>query len=298
MSERRPEVLREFLVHLVAVRGLSRRTVEAYGRDLGALEAWLTKEGRGSLASIREDDVQSWLRGARLSGAAASTRSRRLSAIKAFVRYLREEGRLSEDPLLRVHAPRQRRPLPKTLSENEVEALLAAPDLAKPRGQRDRAMLEVLYATGLRVSELVDLRTGQLELRRGLVRVLGKGRKERIVPLGTAAIQALGDYMGGARAALGAAGDVVFPGRGGRPMTRQAFWARLRRLALDAGLDPRRLSPHVLRHSFATHLVEHGADLRSVQTLLGHSDISTTEIYTHVARERLRRLYDVHHPRA
>ena len=180
-----------------------------------------------------------------------------------------------------------------------MERLLAAPDTRPSRGLRDRAMLEVLYACGLRVSELVSLRVGQLELRRGLLRVQGKGGRERLVPLGSKAAEALEVYLEAGRGALvKGRSEVVFPGRRGQPLTRQAFWALIRRLGLRAGISPARLSPHVVRHSFATHLVERGADLRTVQLLLGHRDISTTEIYTHVARERLRRLYDEHHPRA
>jgi integrase/recombinase XerD len=287
-----------FVAHLVAERGLARQTVEAYRRDLGDLGAWLARRGQRDLAAVTEQQLEGWLRAGRAAGLSAATRSRRLSAVRSFLRFLRDEEHRADDPSARLVRPARRRPLPRVLSAPEVEALLAAPEPGTPRGLRDRAMLEVVYASGLRVSELVGLRTGQLDLRRGLVRVVGKGRRERLVPLGSAALRALDTYLREGRAAFRPRGDVLFPGRGGQPMARQSFWARLRVLARRAGIDPGRLSPHVLRHSFATHLVEHGADLRTVQTLLGHRDISTTEIYTHVARERLRRLYDDHHPRA
>ncbi len=301
MTELRPadrESIGEFLDHLAAVRGLSPRTVEAYRRDLEAFSAWLARHGRGRLGALEEAAIRDWLREAGLCGLAPATRARRLSAIRTYAGWLRRRGEITEDPAARLDAPRRRRALPRVLGEREVEALLEAPDTATPRGLRDRAMLELLYATGLRVSELVGLTTGALDLRRGLVRVLGKGRRERIVPLGARALEALAAYLERGRPELHPAGDVLFPGRGGTALSRQAFWARLKRLALAASIEPSRISPHVVRHSFATHLVAHGADLRTVQQLLGHRDISTTEIYTHVARERLRRLYDEHHPRA
>ena len=301
VSEPRPEdreSIEEFLDHLAAVRGLSPRTIEAYRRDLEAFSVWLVRCGRCRLGALDEAAIRDWLREAGLRGLAPATRARRLSALRSYAGWLRHRGEIADDPAARLDAPRQRRSLPRVLAEREVEALLDAPDTGTPRGLRDRAMLELLYATGLRVSELVGLTTGALDLRRGLVRVIGKGRRERIVPLGTRALGALVAYLERGRPALHPTGDVLFPGRRGAPLTRQAFWARLKRLALDAAIEPSRISPHVVRHSFATHLVAHGADLRTVQQLLGHRDISTTEIYTHVARERLRRLYDEHHPRA
>jgi integrase/recombinase XerD len=294
-----PKVV-EFLEYLAAVRNLSPRTIEAYRRDLAALEAFLKRRSDGRAPSeAREQDVEAWLASERAMGLAASTRARRLAAVRALYRFLRDEGGRRDDPAEGVQGPRRRRPLPRVLAADEVDRLLAAPDGRTPRGLRDRAMLEILYACGLRVSELVSLRVGQLELRRGLVRVRGKGGRERLVPLGRKAAEALEAYLEAGRGALiRGRSDVLFPGRGGRALTRQAFWALIRRLGLRAGISPARLSPHVVRHSFATHLVERGADLRTVQQLLGHRDISTTEIYTHVARERLRRLYDEHHPRA
>lgn len=299
--------LERYLAHLVAVRGLSRRTVDAYRRDLQDLAAWLARGeppkdddaiGTARLEVIAESDIEGWLRASRAAGLSPATRARRLAAVRGFMRFLRQSGAREDDPAVRVAAPKRRRPLPRVLAEREVEALLASPDLRDPRGRRDRAMLELLYATGLRVSELCTLRLRQVDLRRGLVRVIGKGSRERVVPVGSKALAALKDYLDDGRATLAPDGETLFPGRGGRPMTRQAFFLNVRRLACGAGIDPSRISPHVVRHSFATHLVEHGADLRTVQVLLGHRDISTTEIYTHVARERLRALYDEHHPRS
>lgn len=287
-----------FLEHLLAVRGLSTRTVEAYGRDLAALAGFLALASDAELAGVTEEQLTAWLRAQKAAGLAPATRARRLAAVRAYLRYLREEEVREDDPGLRLATPRRRRPLPRVLSEEEVSRLLASPEQETPRGLRDRAMLELLYATGLRVSELCGLRVAQLELRRGVVRVVGKGNRERLVPIGGAALSALRTYLERGRPQLHPRGDTLFPGRGGRPMTRQNFWIQVRRHGSDAGIDAARLSPHVVRHSFATHLVEHGADLRTVQLLLGHRDISTTEIYTHVARERLRQLYDAHHPRA
>lgn len=290
--------LEAFLDYLTAERRLSPRTVEAYRRDLSRLFSFLTHRGGKGLGQVQEEDLRAWLREERSAGLSVATRGRRLSAVRAFLRFLREEGDREDDPARRLEAPRRRRPLPRVLSEPEVNALLASPGDGSPRALRERAMLELLYATGLRVSELCGMTLRNLDLRRGLVRVMGKGNRERVVPMGRKALAALKDYLDQGRPALKPRGDSLFPGPSGRPLTRQAFWIQLRALAKRVGIDPERLSPHVVRHSFATHLVEHGADLRSVQLLLGHRDISTTEIYTHVARERLRQLYDAHHPRA
>jgi integrase/recombinase XerD len=294
-----PDVL-AFLDHLAAVRNLSPRTIDAYRRDLSALSAFLRRRpGAPAPARASEDDLEAWLAAERSAGLSEATRARRLAAARSFFRFLRDDGARADDPAEGVEGPRRRRPLPRVLAAEEVERLLAAPDPRTARGLRDRAMLEILYACGLRVSELVALRVGQLDLRRGLVRVSGKGGRERWVPLGGKAVQALEGYLRDGRDALATGRcETVFPGRRGGPLTRQAFWALIRRLGAQVGISPSRLSPHVVRHSFATHLVERGADLRTVQQLLGHRDISTTEIYTHVARERLRRLYDEHHPRA
>ncbi|MFN7965139.1 MAG: site-specific tyrosine recombinase XerD [Acidobacteriota bacterium] len=297
MTQARSARLLEFLEHLVAVRGLSARTIDAYRRDLDDLAAYLTQHADGPIERLNESQIEGWLRAGKVAGLSAATRARRLSAVRSFLRYLREEETRPDDPSQRVVAPRRRRPLPRVLSEVDVEGLLAVRGDG-PRELRDHAMLEVLYATGLRVTELVSLKSTQVDRRRGLIRVVGKGNSERVVPLGRAALAALERYLDEARPKLAAKTDALFPGRSGKPLTRQMFWMLLRRRAVQAGISADRLSPHVLRHSFATHLVEHGADLRTVQVLLGHRDISTTEIYTHVARERLRQLYDHHHPRA
>jgi integrase/recombinase XerD len=231
--------------------------------------------------------------------AKATSVARRLSSVRRFYALQLQQGALRADPTLRVQAPKLPRRLPKNLSEAKVEALLAAPDTKTTLGLRDRAMLETLYATGLRVSELVGLTMAQVSLDMGVVRVLGKGSKERLVPLGEEAISWLKRYLAGSRPALagGVKSTSVFVTARGGPLTRQAFWALLKRLGVKAGIPATSLSPHVLRHAFATHLLNHGADLRVVQLLLGHADIATTTIYTHVARERLKRLHAEHHPR-
>ncbi|UWN51425.1 Tyrosine recombinase XerD [Alcanivorax sp. ALC70] len=250
----------------------------------------------GGLARCQRLDVLEYL--ADRVGVSARSVARQLSAMKSFFRWMKREGRLQEDPTLNVDRPRTGRPLPKTLSEADVEALLAAPDLDDALGLRDRAMLEVLYACGLRVSELVGLTLSQVNPRQGLVRVVGKGDKERLVPLGEEALYWLERYLRDSRPALlGADREVLFPSRRGTRMTRQTFWHRIKQLAVRAGVQ-KSLSPHTLRHAFATHLLNHGADLRVVQLLLGHSDLSTTQIYTHVAQHRLREVYERHHPRS
>ncbi|MCC4308065.1 site-specific tyrosine recombinase XerD [Alcanivorax marinus] len=276
-------------------RGLSRHTLESYGRDLRQFGQWLAARG-GGLACCQRLDVLEYL--AERVGISARSLARQLSAMKSFFRWMKRENRIAEDPTLNVARPRLGRPLPKTLSEDEVEALLAAPDLDDPLGLRDRAMLEVLYAAGLRVSELVGLTLSQVNTRQGLVRVVGKGDKERLVPLGEEALHWLARYLRDGRPALlGEDREVLFPGRRGTRMTRQTFWHRIKQLAVRAGVQ-KPLSPHTLRHAFATHLLNHGADLRVVQLLLGHSDLSTTQIYTHVAQHRLREVYEAHHPRS
>ena len=248
------------------------------------------------LSQSRPEDILGYL--ASLNNKSARTSARRLSSLRRFFQYLAREGHINHDPSVRIAAPRIGRPLPKSLTEAEVEGLLDAPDTSTAIGLRDRAMLEVLYATGLRVSELVSLQLGQVNLRQGVVRVIGKGNKERLVPLGEEAVDWLEKFIRQGRAELlrGPPVATLFPSRRGRMMTRQTFWHALRRYAVQAGIA-KALSPHVIRHAFATHLLNHGADLRVVQMLLGHSDISTTQIYTHVARERLKSLHAEHHPR-
>jgi integrase/recombinase XerD len=232
------------------------------------------------------------------AGARPRSTARQLSSFRRFFRYLMREGGVREDPTAQIAMPKIGRSLPRSLSEAEVESLLSAPVVADPLGYRDRTMLEVLYATGLRVSELVSLKLGQVNMNQGVTRVLGKGNRERLIPLGEEAVRWLRAFISGARndILLDRSTDYLFPTRRGDRMTRQAFWHIIKRYARKAGVD-RELSPHTLRHAFATHLLNHGADLRVVQMLLGHSDLSTTQIYTHVARERMKELHSVHHPR-
>ncbi|MGB5306203.1 MAG: site-specific tyrosine recombinase XerD [Gammaproteobacteria bacterium] len=289
--------IEHFVDALWMERGLSENTLAAYRNDLAGLAAWLADKGHG-LLEARRQDLLSYLSDRVINGAKPRTTARLLSSIRRFYRYHIREGRLEEDPSVRIDTPRIGRPLPDTLSEVEVEALLVAPDTGRALGLRDRAMLELLYACGLRVSELVKLTTEQVNLSQGVVRLTGKGNKERMVPMGEEAVDWLQRYIDHARPDL--AGDAsarqLFITRRCSGMTRQAFWYRLRHYAVKAGIN-KPLSPHTLRHAFATHLLNHGADLRVVQMLLGHSDLSTTQIYTHVARERLKDLHAQHHPR-
>ncbi len=284
-----------FLDSLLTESRLRAHTLDGYGRDIAAFARYLG--GRG-LAGAARIDVTGFLAAEVLAGRRPRTGARRLSALRRFYRYLLAEGILSEDPTEGIEGPRLGINLPTTLSEDEVERLLAAPGDATPEARRDRAMLEVLYATGLRVSELVTLRLTEIDGQAGIVRVVGKGGRERLVPLGEAAQVALADYLRDARPAFtkGAPSAAVFLTRRGAPMTRQAFWSNIKRYAVKAGVQTP-VSPHTVRHAFATHLINHGADLRVVQLLLGHADLSTTQIYTHVARERLRAMHARHHPR-
>ncbi|MDA8662139.1 site-specific tyrosine recombinase XerD [Luminiphilus sp.] len=290
--------LERFTTALWLERGLSDNTREAYSRDVQGLNTWLLDQSRGDALTASESDVQAYL-GARLSqGSSHRSISRLLSSLRSFYQYLVREGDLSSDPTQHLDRPKPSRPLPKSLSESEVDQLLNAPDASLVVEHRDLAMLEVLYASGLRVSELVGLTLPQLSLNQGVVRVFGKGGKERLVPLGEAAIETVTDYLGATRQALlkDRQSDVLFPSNRGKVMTRQTFWYRIKIYAKRAGIDPN-LSPHTLRHAFATHLINHGADLRVVQMLLGHSDLTTTQIYTHVARSRMQALHEKHHPR-
>ncbi len=295
------EVLDRFSDSLWLEDGLSSNTLTSYRRDLAQFGAWLEKSFPGlGLHEVTAVHLQQWLACLHSERHASSrTASRALSALRRFYRLEMREGRVKEDPTLHLSSPRLPRTLPKTLSEHQVELLLEAPDVRVPLGLRDRAMLELLYATGLRVSELVGLLMAQVSLDSGVVRTLGKGSKERLVPLGEMAVDWLQRYLDMSRPALldGKTHEALFVTQRAQPMTRQAFWYLVKRHAMKAGLPLSLLSPHTLRHAFATHLVNHGADLRVVQLLLGHADISTTQIYTHVARERLRQLHEKHHPR-
>ncbi len=297
MSACEHPLIDEYLDSLWLEKGLSQHSRVAYRSDLEQLHHWLQDSGVSLEHAGREVllDHLSW----RLqAGYQARSTARFLSALRGFYRYLLRQGRITEDPTLQVAMPKIGRPLPKSLSEADVEALLAAPDIAEPLGLRDRCMLEVLYACGLRVTELVSLTLEQLNPRQGVLRVFGKGSKERLVPLGEEALLWLDRYLQEGRPLLlkGAPSDVLFPSLRGEQMTRQTFWHRIK-LHARAAMIQATLSPHTLRHAFATHLLNHGADLRVVQMLLGHSDLSTTQIYTHVAKARLQALHAQHHPR-
>ena len=282
---------------LWAERGASENTRAAYGRDLNAFALYCAEQSRDLLA-VRREDVLAYLGARHASGHSARSSARALAALRSFYRHCLRQRLIEEDPVALVENPKLPKPLPKSLSEQDVEQLLAAPDRESAIGLRDKAMLELLYACGLRVTELVELRMSQVNLRQGVIRVFGKGRKERLVPMGQAAESWLQRYFSVARPQLLPPGesDACFPGRSGDPMTRQTFWYRIKHWATVAGID-KPLSPHTLRHAFATHLLNHGADLRVVQLLLGHTDLSTTQIYTQVARARLQALHAEHHPR-
>ena len=289
--------LGDFADMLLVERGLSRHTVSAYGSDLSAFAGWLAPHGRTLVEATREDVLGALAERAD-RGTSARSAARFLSALRRFFGWCVRESRIGADPTELVSAPTLGRSLPRSLSEAEVRDLLAAPDVTSDLGLRDRAMLEVLYGCGLRVSELVALRTDQVNRRQGVARLHGKGNRERLVPLGEHALRWLERYERDARPALAGARarDALFLSRRGAGMTRQSFWYRIKLHARTAGV-PGTLSPHTLRHAFATHLVNHSADLRVVQLLLGHEDVSTTQIYTHVAGERLKRLHREHHPR-
>ena len=295
-SSSTPEI-DEFIDALWLEHGLSSNTLAAYRRDLVLLSQWLGARG-GALASARENDLQAYM-GARLAQKGkATSANRRLTVFKRYYRWALREQRIGADPTLRLIPARQALRVPKTLSEQQVEALLAAPDVATPLGLRDRAMLELMYASGLRVTELVALKAFALSLNDGVLRVLGKGDKERLVPFGMEARRWIVRYLEEARGTILAGQQTadLFVTARGAGMTRVMFWVIVKKHALAAGIRVP-LSPHTLRHAFATHLLNHGADLRAVQMLLGHADISTTTIYTHVARERMKQLHAKHHPR-
>lgn len=298
LNEADAGLIERFLDALWLEQGLSDNTLAAYRRDLQALARWLWKSAETDLLGAARADLLGYIRHRGEEGAKVRTTARILSSIRRLYRYLVRERLREDDPSARIDSPRLGRALPEALSEADVEALLAAPRLGEALGLRDRAMLETLYATGLRVSELVSLTLSQISLDQGVVRVVGKGSKERLVPLGEEALDWLDRFSVEARPELvrGRPTDALFPTRRGEAMTRQAFWYIIKRYARAAGIK-KTISPHTLRHAFATHLLNHGADLRAVQLLLGHSSLSTTQIYTHVARERLKQLHSHHHPR-
>ena len=279
--------------------GLAASSLASYRRDLVAWSKWLEQHANRGLLAAERGDVEAFLAEQFQIRAKVASINRRLASLRRFYRLHAAQATIAADPTLRIRTPKLPRRLPRSLTEDQVGALLGAPDTDTPLGLRDRAMLETLYATGLRVSELVNLKLSQVSFDMGVVRVLGKGGKERLVPLGEEAIDWLKRYCATTRAELGgdARGDSVFVTARRGPMSRQAFWSLIKRHAASAGIARNALSPHTLRHAFATHLLNHGADLRVVQLLLGHSDITTTTIYTHVARERLKLLHQRHHPR-
>ncbi len=291
----RIDLIDEFCDTLWLEDGLSRNTLESYRSDLKQFSIWLSKKEKTLLEADHALLLAFLSNQSRMK---ASTTSRELSSFRRFFQFAVSRGKMEQDPTLNVESPKLSRGLPKSISEIEVEQLLDAPETSSSNGLRDRAMLELLYASGLRVSELVGLRMNQLGLDMGIVRITGKGEKERLVPMGEEAMEWLSRYIRDARPALlkGKKSEHLFVTSRGASMTRQAFWHLIRKHAKKAGIA-KPLSPHTLRHAFATHLLNHGADLRVVQVLLGHSDISTTQIYTHVARERLKSLHEKHHPR-
>lgn len=290
-----PEI-RDFLQYLRLNEGLSENTLQAYQRDLKKTQAWLKID---DLSTVNRSDLEDYLFHLHEQSISPKSIARNLSTLKRFFQYQIQEERLQADPSAQLKAPKLIKKIPVVLSEKQIEDLLNAPDETTSLGLRDKAILELMYASGLRVSEVVNLPYEQLNLRAGLVQVTGKGRKERIVPIGELAQDAIEAYLKTARPALTGQKwvDTLFVSRLGRPMTRQTLWHRIKNLALEAHIRTH-LSPHGLRHAFATHLINHGADLRTVQLLLGHADLSTTQIYTHVAKERMQSIHQQHHPRA
>ncbi|AKJ43931.1 site-specific tyrosine recombinase XerD [Pragia fontium] len=299
MSQDNSIVIEQFLDALWLERNLAENTLASYRLDLRALTDWMVAHHL-TLEHVQALDLQSFLADRVDGGYKATSSARMLSAMRRLFQYLYREKIRADDPSALLSSPKLPQRLPKDLTEKQVDTLLQTPGTEDPIELRDKAMLEVLYATGLRVSELVGLTISDVSLRQGVVRALGKGDKERLVPLGEEAVYWLEQYLEYARPWLinGGTLDILFPSKRGQKMTRQTFWYRIKHYAVLAGIDSEALSPHVLRHAFATHLLNHGADLRVVQMLLGHSDLSTTQIYTHVATERLKQLHQQHHPRA
>lgn len=294
MTARSEKLIDQFLDTVWVEQGLSKNTLSAYRSDLAIFAAWLKKD----LLAVDSSNVAEFLANRYQLGMTSRTTARILSSLRRFYGYFLRENVITVDPTSLISAPKTTRSLPDSLTETDVEALLAAPQLALPRGQRDKTMLEMLYATGLRVSELVDLKFEQLSLNQGVVQIVGKGGRERLVPVGEEALNSLEIYLKDGREMLlsGRQSDYIFVTNRGSNMTRQAFWYIIKRYAFEAEIT-KPLSPHTLRHAFATHLLNHGADLRVVQLLLGHVSLSTTQIYTHVARERLKTLHAKFHPR-
>jgi len=300
MKDSDAALIDEFIDALWLADGLAKNTLAAYRTDLSLFAAWLANSDK-SIVGAEGTAINAYLAylHSRPGGIKSASQQRLMATLRRCYRWLLDQGRLQVDPLLNIDKPRQIARFPKTLSEQQVADLIDAPDVDTALGLRDRAMLELLYATGLRVSELVGIRLFEVSLNDNVVRVMGKGSKERLVPLGQVAAEWLQRYISDARGELlqRHVSDAVFVTARGSAMTRQMFWSLVKKYALRVGIPPQRISPHVLRHAFATHLLNHGADLRVVQLLLGHADISTTQVYTHVARERLKQLHRQHHPR-
>ncbi|MBI5468090.1 MAG: site-specific tyrosine recombinase XerD [Deltaproteobacteria bacterium] len=291
-------LIQEFLDHIIVERGLAKNTALSYGRDLSKYNAWLSERGHDLLTAASKE-ISGYLKSEKESGHAVRSYTRGLIALRGFYKYLLKEGRISSSPCSDVDIPRMQRRLPEFLTFEEVEKLLEAPKTEGIHGLRDKAMLETLYATGLRVSELVSLKLNDINLQGGYLTAFGKGSKERLVPLGESAMVWLKRYMDEARGAFlkGKQNRFLFVTGRGTGMTRQNFWVIIKNSALRAGIDRKKIKPHIIRHSFATHLLERGADLRMVQMMLGHADISSTQIYTHITNERLKNLHKKKHPR-
>ena len=297
VSQKNQTILDEFIDRIWLEEGLARNTLDSYRQDLSQFAIWLEKDASKDLLQAEQFDIQRYL-AFKFPISKPRSVSRLIASLRRLYRFSLRENRIAVDPTLQIESPKLPRSLPKSLSEDDVVALLNAPNLNDSIGLRDRAMLEILYASGLRVSELVELKVTEVSLSEGVVRVTGKGSKTRLVPMGEVAVDWISRYLNEARPGIleKRLSDSLFVTQRGSSMTRQAFWYLIKRYALLAGIH-KPMSPHVLRHAFATHLLNHGADLRVVQMLLGHSDISTTQIYTHVARERLKQLHTAHHPR-
>lgn len=291
--------LQSFIHYLTVEKGLSKNTLESYKRDLKQFIAYLRKSEQSKIEEISRQNIVSYLMVLREQGKATSTISRSMASIRAFFQFLLRDQKIISDPSIHLETPKIERRLPKVLSIAEVEVLLQAPQSSTAFGQRDRAMLELLYATGIRVSELISLSLEDVHLQMGFVKCLGKGSKERVIPLGRVAIESLEQYIQVGRHKLDKKkrSKALFLNHHGNPISRQGFWKIIKKHAKDAGIE-KDIMPHTIRHSFATHLLENGADLRSVQEMLGHSDISTTQIYTHVTKTRLKDVYSKAHPRA
>lgn len=295
------EALAEYIIYLKIERGLSANTVISYKRDIEKYLTFLTEKKITQLDEVSRFEILDFLQTLRQSGAADNSIIRMVSSLRKFHQYVKRESIVSDDPMQLIDTPKKASTLPKAISPQAVEQLLEAPDTTTPLGVRDRTILELMYATGLRISELVNLKLSDMHLTMGFIQTMGKGEKERIIPLGEIASQWLDHYLDGARVYLqdqsAETSEYVFLNSRGKGLSRQGVWKKVKQLALEAGID-QNVTPHTLRHSFATHLLENGADLRMVQELLGHADISTTQIYTHITKTRLKQVYSDYHPRA